>query len=109
MNIKNITDVTSLENSYKGEIFVYVKNNSFDSVKDFIDANNLIAFIENENAIYAQGHKYSGLTDSQAARISADIMKSKQRNASSGRGTITSGFTSSVGSLLQKGTKRIGG
>ena len=65
MNIKNITDVTSLENSYKGEIFVYVKNNSFDSVKDFIDANNLIAFIENENAIYAQGHKYSGLTDSQ--------------------------------------------
>ena len=67
MNIKNITDVTSLENSYKGEIFVYVKNNSFDSVKDFIDANNLIAFIENENAIYAQGHKYSGLTDSQLA------------------------------------------
>ena len=51
----------------------------------------------------------SGLTDSQAARISADIMKSKQRNAPSGRGIITSGFTSSVGSLLQKGTKRIGG
>ena len=51
----------------------------------------------------------SGLTDSQAARISADIMKLKQRNAPSGRGTITSGFTSSVGSILQKGTKRIGG
>ena len=65
MNIKNITDISSLENSYKGEIFVSVKNNSFDSVKDFIDTNNLIAFIENENAIYAQGHKYSGLTDSQ--------------------------------------------
>ena len=67
MNIKNITDISSLENSYKGEIFVSVKNNSFDSVKDFIDTNNLIAFIENENAIYAQGHKYSGLTDSQLA------------------------------------------
>ena len=65
MNIKNITDVTSLENSYKGEIFVYVKNNSFDSVKDFIDTNNLIAFIENENSIYAQGHKYTGLTNEQ--------------------------------------------
>lgn len=51
----------------------------------------------------------SGLTDSQAARISADIMKSKQRNAPNGRGTVASGFTSSVGSLLQKGTKRIGG
>lgn len=67
MNIKNITDVTSLENSYKGEIFVHVKNNSFDSVKDFIDANNLIAFIENENSIYAQGHKYTGLTNEQIA------------------------------------------
>ena len=67
MNIKNITDISSLENSYKGEIFVSVKNNSFDSVKDFIDTNNLIAFIENENAIYAQGHKYTGLTDSQLA------------------------------------------
>lgn len=42
----------------------------------------------------------SGLTNSQAARISADIIKTKQRNAPSGRGTITSGFTSSVGSLL---------
>ena len=51
----------------------------------------------------------AGLTDSQAARISADIMKSKQRNAPSGRGTVTSGFTSSIGSMLQKGTKRIGG
>lgn len=51
----------------------------------------------------------SGLTDSQAARISSDIIKSKQRNAPLGRGTIASGFTSSVGSLLQKGNKRIGG
>ena len=51
----------------------------------------------------------SGLTDNQAARISADIMKSKQRNAPNGRGTVASGFTSSVGSLLSKGNKRIGG
>ena len=65
MNINNITDIASLSASYKGEIFVYVKNNTFDSVKDFIDTNNLIAFIENENSIYAQGHKYTGLTDEQ--------------------------------------------
>ena len=67
MNINNITDIGSLSASYKGEIFVYVKNNTFDSVKDFIDTNNLIAFIENENSIYAQGHKYTGLTDEQIA------------------------------------------
>lgn len=67
MNINNITDIASLSASYKGEIFVYVKNNTFDSVKDFIDTNNLIAFIENENSIYAQGHKYTGLTNEQIA------------------------------------------
>ena len=51
----------------------------------------------------------SGLTLNQAAQISKDIMKSKQKYAPSGRGTIAAGFTSSVGSLLQKGNKRIGG
>lgn len=51
----------------------------------------------------------SGLTDNQAARISADIMKSKQRNAPNGRGTVASGFASSVASLLQKGHRQIGG
>lgn len=51
----------------------------------------------------------SGLTDSQMATISADIMKSKQKNAPFARGAVTSGFASSVGSLLQKGTKKIGG
>ena len=51
----------------------------------------------------------SGLTDSQGARITADIMKSKQRNAPNGRGTVASGFTSSVGSLLTRSHKRIGG
>lgn len=50
----------------------------------------------------------SGLTDNQAAKISADIIKSKQKNAPNGRGTVASGFTSSVGALLQKHTKRIG-
>ena len=50
----------------------------------------------------------SGLTNSQAASIAAEIIKSKQRNAPDGRGTAFSCLTSSVGSLLQKSTKRIG-
>lgn len=50
----------------------------------------------------------SGLTDNQAAQITKDIMKSKQRNAPNGRGTVASGFMSSVGSLLEEGTKKIG-
>ena len=51
----------------------------------------------------------SGLTNNQAAQISKDIMRSKQRYAPHGRGTIASGLMSSVSSLLQSGTKRIGG
>jgi len=51
----------------------------------------------------------SGLTDNQAAQITKDIMKSKQKNAPLGRGTIASGAGSSIGALLQKGNKRIGG
>lgn len=51
----------------------------------------------------------SGLTLNQAAQISKDIMKSKDKYASSGRGVIAAGFTSSVSSLLQEGNKRIGG
>lgn len=51
----------------------------------------------------------SGLTDNQAAQIMEDIFKSKQRNAPFGRGTVASGFMSSVGTLLQKGNKQIGG
>lgn len=51
----------------------------------------------------------SGLTDNQAARITKDILRSKQKNAPFGRGTVASGFMPSVGSLLQKGTKQIGG
>lgn len=51
----------------------------------------------------------AGLTDNQAAQLSKDIMKSKQKYAPHSRGTIAAGFTSSIGSLLQKGNKRIGG
>lgn len=51
----------------------------------------------------------AGLTSNQAAQISKDIMKSKQAYAPLSRGTIATGFTSSVGSLLQKGNKKIGG
>lgn len=51
----------------------------------------------------------SGLTDNQAAQIMKDIFKSKQRNAPLGRGTVASGFKSSVGAMLQKGNKQIGG
>ena len=51
----------------------------------------------------------SGLTDNQAAQLSKDIMKAKQKNAPLGRGTIASGWMSNIGSLLQKETKKIGG
>lgn len=51
----------------------------------------------------------SGLTDTQAAQITKDILKTKQKNAPLGRGTVASGLMSSVGSLLQGGIKQIGG
>lgn len=51
----------------------------------------------------------SGLTDNQAAQITKDIMKSKQKNAPLERGTVASGLMANVGSLLQKGNKQIGG
>lgn len=51
----------------------------------------------------------SGLTDNQAARISTDIIKSKQKHAPHSRGTAATGFISSVGSLLQNRIKQIGG
>ncbi len=51
----------------------------------------------------------SGLTSNQAADITKDIMKSKQKHAPQGRGTAASGLFSEVGSLLQKGNKFIGG
>lgn len=51
----------------------------------------------------------ANLTSNQAAQISKDIMRSKQKYAPQGRGTIASGFMSNVGSLLTKGNKKIGG
>lgn len=51
----------------------------------------------------------SGLTDSQSARISADIMKAKNKYAPSARGTIAQGIASNVSSLLSSGFKKIGG
>lgn len=51
----------------------------------------------------------SGLTDNQAAQLLKDITKAKQKNAPLGRGTIVSGLMSSIGTLLQKETKKIGG
>lgn len=42
----------------------------------------------------------SGLTNNQAAQITKDIMKSKQKYAPHARGTASSGLMSSVGSLL---------
>ena len=51
----------------------------------------------------------SGLTNNQAAQITKDIMKSKQKYAPQARGTASTGLMSSVGSLLPRGSKRIGG
>ena len=52
----------------------------------------------------------SDLTRSQAAQISKDIMRAKDKHAPLGRGTIATGERSAVGSLIQGGIKkRIGG
>ncbi len=59
-----------------------------------------------DNAVVAV---ISRLTSNQASQISRDIMRSKEKYAPLGRGTIASGKHSGVGALLQKGTKRIGG
>lgn len=74
MNVRNITDVNSFitdPSQYKGEIFVNVSNDtSFNDIKNFLDTNNLIAFIPSENTIYAQNHKYKSLTDEQLSSLS---------------------------------------
>lgn len=51
----------------------------------------------------------SDLTARQAAQITKDIFVSKQKNAPNARGTAASGLISSVGALLSRGNKRIGG
>ena len=43
------------------------------------------------------------LTSSQAAQMTKEIMKAKQKYAPKGRGTIASGKKSDVGGLLQTG------
>ena len=51
----------------------------------------------------------SGLSINQASQISRDIMRSKEKYAPLGRGTIASCPVSNVGALLQRGHKMIGG
>lgn len=51
----------------------------------------------------------SGLTNRQAAEISKDIMRAKDKYAPLSRGTIATGTKNSVGALLQRGQRRIGG
>ncbi len=53
----------------------------------------------------------SDLTSNQAAEITRDILKAKRKYAPNGRGTVASGYTSSVGNMLQQNNsrKRIGG
>ena len=51
----------------------------------------------------------SGLTSNQSAQITKEIMRAKEKYAPLSRGTVASGALSSVGALLQKGQKRIGG
>ena len=74
MTERNINDINSFigdPTQYKGEIFVNVgASTEFNTVKNFIDANHLIAFLPGENAIYAQGHKFGGLTPEQAQALS---------------------------------------
>ena len=51
----------------------------------------------------------SGLTQTQAAQMSKEIMKAKAKYAPYGRWTIAAGKTNGVGALIQNGIKRIGG
>lgn len=51
----------------------------------------------------------SDLTDSQAAQLLKDIVSAKQKHAPLSRGTVATGLKENVGSLIQKGTKKIGG
>jgi hypothetical protein len=69
MDVSNIT-LNNLSTAYKGEIFIKVANTTqFNSIKSFVDDNNLVCFIEDTNTIYAQGHSYTGITPEQATQI----------------------------------------
>lgn len=58
---------------------------------------------------YAVVSVISDLTAKQASQITKDIMDAKQKHAPNARGTAASGTMSRIGSLLQRGNKRIGG
>ena len=45
----------------------------------------------------------AGLTEEQAAQISKEFMKAKQKNAPYGRGTIAVGSAENVGKMIQQG------
>ena len=62
-----------------------------------------------KNGDFAVVAVISGLTEKAAASISKNIMRSKSKHAPSGRGTIVSGLTSMVGTMLQSGHKQLGG
>jgi len=62
-----------------------------------------------KNNGYAVVAVISDLSEKAAANISRDIMRSKQKHASGGRGTIATGLVSAVGNMLQGGHKQIGG
>ncbi len=49
----------------------------------------------------------TNLTETQAAEISKDLMKSKQKHAEHGRGIISVTQESNVKKILRKGTKEI--
>lgn len=48
----------------------------------------------------------SGLTKTQAAQISKDIMRSKSKYAPNSRGTIATGLIKNVGNLIQSGKRK---
>lgn len=49
----------------------------------------------------------TGLTQAQAADLTAEIMKTKESKAPGSRGTIVKGKSKDIGSLIQKKTPQI--
>ena len=62
---------------------------------------------QKDNAVVAV---ISNLTNAQAAKMTAEIIKAKNKYAPTGRGTAAQGKMSEVGNLLQSSSKKqIGG
>lgn len=100
MTIKTLDRPSDINELYNGEIFVKASTlNSFNSIKSFIDSNNLICFIESENKIYAQGHEYTGITSDQIAALAkiTDIESSIQNITE--KLTLTNDNKSIIGAL----------